>query len=324
MTASKTVAILYNPSSGKGRSLKRKKKLEALLKEIGISAHMYVSESEAHLGELATDTAARYTAVVAVGGDTTFNIVVKELLKRENPPVMGMIGTGSANDIVRGLGIHKIENAVTAIKRQTTRKMDVGRITFRREGKDETLTFLGTMSAGLGTTVNRYVENYYRRWGILARMNPLAQLKAGLMGIRHSFKSKQLPITVEVQYRENHSGGQGNIKTEQLEFSLLVLLNTPYYANGIKLGSDGGLFDGQLDIGVVQTRSFLETIRIGLTLQRRLRNGEPGIMRFKASSVKIVPPQPLDIQVDGDIIERVESLDVTVEPGALTVFCGGD
>jgi diacylglycerol kinase family enzyme len=321
MTVSNAVAILYNPSSGKGRSLRRKKKLESLLKTEGISFDMYVSESEAHLGELAADVASRYPAVAAVGGDTTFNIVVRELIKRESPPVMGMIGTGSANDIVRGLGIHRIEDACRAIKNQTTGRMDVGRITYRREGKEDTLLFLGTMSAGLGTTVNRYVEDYYRRWGVLARINPLAQLKAGLMGIRHSFKSGQLPIQAEIQYRETNAVVQENIKKVHLEFSLLVLMNTPYYANGLKLGRDKGLFDGNLDAGIVQTRTFLETVKVGLTLQRRLRKGEQGIMRFTASSVKIIPPRPLDIQVDGDIIEGVDFLNVTLEPGALTVYC---
>jgi diacylglycerol kinase family enzyme len=328
---SKRVAVLYNPSSGKGRSLREKKRIEKILTADvnGIEFDWFVSESEGHLKVLAAGTVGQYPVIVGVGGDTTFNIVAREIINccHHPAPVMGMIGTGSSNDIVRALGIAKIENACKAIIRGQTGKMDVGylKAKIKRNGDEyeESLVFLGTLSVGLGTEVNRYVEQFHQRHRTLSRVMPLniTQLAAGLMGISHSFSAKKLPIKMEIQYTDSINGD--NIRKE-IGFSLLVILNTPFYANGFKLGKNGGLFDSLLDCCVIHTHSFMDTLRVGMKVRRdayaHITDGKNQVKFFHSPLFKIFSKEPVDIQVDGDIIEVVEEVEVTVIPGKLEVF----
>ncbi|NIM16079.1 MAG: hypothetical protein GTO45_29100 [Candidatus Aminicenantes bacterium] len=325
------VAILFNPSSGKGRSVRERKRIEKILNvnANGIEFDWFVSESEGHLKELAAETVGQYPVVVGVGGDTTFNIVAREIINccHHPAPVMGMIGTGSSNDIVRALGIAKIENACKAIIRGNTGKMDVGclKMQIKRNGDEyeESLVFLGTLSVGLGAAVNRYVEQFHQHHRVLSRVIPLniTQLGAGLMGISHSFSAKKLPIKTEIQYTNPADGV--SIKKE-IGFSLLVILNTPFYANGFKLGKNGGLFDGMLDCCVIYTHSFMDTLRMGMKVRRgvfaHITDGKNRVEFFHSPLFKIFSKEPVDIQVDGDIIEGVEALEVTVMPGKLEVL----
>ncbi|MCP5047542.1 MAG: hypothetical protein GY940_10245, partial [bacterium] len=200
---------------------------------------------------------------------TTFNIIATELLKHDSPPALGMIGTGSANDIVRGLGIHRVETACKIIKTGRIRQMDIGRIHIKgKSGKTQELFFLGTVSAGLGAAVNQYVEACHQRHKRLAKFNPLTQLTAGLLGIRDSFTSDRLPVKAFVEYTDEEANQRFKM---EIQFSLLVFLNTPFYANGLKLidGSPGDrLFDGQVDCCVIHTDSFLSTMKIALKVPK--------------------------------------------------------
>ncbi|MCP5107042.1 MAG: hypothetical protein GY950_26895 [bacterium] len=305
----KPVVLLFNPSSRKGRSLKQKKRIERCLQDLGVDYHLVVTESEDHLRRSAAESAGKYETIVAVGGDTTFNITAGEILKYQEKghtrgPVLGMMGTGSANDIVRGLGMEKIEDACRAIKNGNTKKMDVGRLDIINKSK--ILFFLGTVSLGLGTTVNRFVEDFLRRHRVLAKLKPFDQLFPGLFTIHHSFAKKKVPLTVEMTYPEY----------SEFEFSLLVFLNTPYYANGLKLGEDNGLFDGLLDCRVIRTTSFWNTLRTGMMLRR----GGAAVTSLQAPLFKVSSREAVDIQLDGDIFEGVREMEITLLPGAIDVL----
>ena len=315
------IAILFNPSSGKGRSLKEKAKIELTLTANGIEYDLFVSESEEHLKILAAETASKYPVIVAVGGDTTFNIAAAEILKQNPAPTMGMIGTGSANDIVRSLGIHKLEDACKAIKAGNTREMDVGCLGLSAG----TYFFLGTLSAGLGTTVNRYVEQFHHKHKLLAKIKlfNFTQLIAGLYGIYDSFSSKRLPLKGEIRCTGAHNG---KTIAKEIQFSLLAFMNTPYYANGLQLIEVNDtpaptLFDGLLDCCVIHTTSFLATFKMGMKVQKRKHIEREGFMLLRSSSFRVILEKVIDIQVDGEIIEGVEEFEVSIIPGKLTVLC---
>jgi len=331
----KKVAVLFNPSSGKGRSMKEKKKIETLLKQNAIDYDLLVTRSENHLRQLAAESARQYEIIVGVGGDTTFNIIAIEILKYQKDkitaqptPAMGMIGTGSANDIARGLGIEKIEDACKAIKNRRTRKMDVGCL--KINGKSDSLYFLGTVSLGLGATVNRYVEGFHQRHKILSKLKPFDQLLSGLYAIYDSFSKKKVPLQAEFEYQTNNLNLKSTQKiTKKIEFSLLVLLNTPYYANGLKLVKNEEtacptpaltLFDGLLDCCIIHTKSFLNTLKVGIHVQKGTHMNQDEVILIQSSIFKIASKEEIDIQVDGEIFEGVRQLEVSLLSQGLKVL----
>lgn len=318
-------AVLFNPSSGKGRSIKRKTVIETYLEGTGLDYRLWVTESEDHLRRLAAETAGEYAVIVGVGGDTTFNIIAAEILKQNkgiNAPVLGMIGTGSANDIVRSLGVEKIAAACRAVTEGKTGTMDVGKLEI--DGSSEPRYFLGTLSLGLGTTVNRYVEDFHRRHPLLSKIKPFDQLMAGLLGIRFSFVSGQTPRRVRLEYRDDSTGETVN---GEIDFSLLVFLNTPYYANGLRLVGEGEsvfpvpeLSDGLLDACIIHTRSFFHTLRVGLQVSKDTPLTRESVTRVRSAGYRIISETPMDIQVDGEIIEGVTQWTVSVIPNAIRIL----
>ncbi len=315
------IAILYNPSSGQGRSLKQKRKIEHYLTSHGVDYRLFVTASEAHLRELAAQTAQTYPVVVGVGGDTTFNIIAAEILNLCPQPIMGMIGTGSANDIVRGLGIKDITEACRAITAWNVKKMDVGYLKIIEEnGNTRHQFFLGTVSAGLGTTVNLHVAEAQQRRSVLSRINPFSRLLSGLQGIRRSFDRPDFPLTAKITTNDPRSGHPVEIK---VPFSLLVFLNTPYYADGLKLTvgpANTALFDGQLDCCAIHTSSFFHTIKVGLKVIRGIHNHQKEVTLLQAPMFKVFPRNPIDIQVDGEIIPQIRHFEVSIVPGMLKVL----
>ncbi len=315
--------------------MKEKKKIETLLKKNDIDYDLLVTRSENHLRQLAVETTRQYEIIVGVGGDTTFNIIASEILKYKKDkgaaqpaPAMGMIGTGSSNDIVRGLGIEKIEDACKAIKNNKIGKMDVGYL--KINGKSEPIFFLGALSLGLGTTVNRYVEGFHQRHKILSKIKPFDQLLSGLYAIYDSFSKKKVPLQTEIEYQTNNL----NLKSAQkikkkIEFSLLVFLNTPYYANGLRLVKNEDtacyapartLFDGLLDCCIVHTKSFVITLKVGIHVQKGTHMNRDEVTMIQSSLFKISSKEEIDIQVDGEIFEGVRQLEVSLIPKGLKVL----
>lgn len=317
----KTVAVLFNPSAGQGRSIKEKKAIEYHLVSNGIDYDMFISKSETHLKELASEHVNNYPIVVGVGGDTTFNIVASAVLNACPSPMLGLIGTGSANDIVRGLNIQSIKTSCRAIAQEQVRYMDVGvaRL-FRNDGSSCRISFLGTLSAGLGTTVNRYVARYQQLHPRWARLNPFSQLTAGLKGIRHSFKSGYLPLTATIGYSDTEL--EKSIQQE-IRFSLLVFLNTPYYANGMKMiheRTGERLFDELLDCCIIDTTSFTSTLAVGLNVNNGKYLQRENVSMIHSPAFRVKCPEPLNIQVDGDIYTGIHEFHVSLVPGMLKVL----
>ncbi|MCP4218905.1 MAG: hypothetical protein GY765_30005 [bacterium] len=332
----KLTAVLYNPSSGRGRSLKLKNKIQKLLSQGGGEYCFMVSRSEAHLKELAVKAVGNYGRIVAVGGDTTFNIIAEEILaihsrSDSSPPALGMIGTGSANDIVRGLGTDNIETACLAVRSGFTAPMDVGTLQISRLTKDGLHShhrlFLGTMSLGLGTTVNRYVEAFQKRHKTVGKWN-ISQLLSGIYGIRYSFSQKKIPLRFQLQYEDL----QKKTVEKDVRCSLAVFLNTPYYANGLKMVDDVGtpqqkdpmrgarLRDGLLDLCLIDTASFWDSLRVASGVRKQIHRDSGKVEVIASPCFKLIPQGPMDVQVDGEIIENATDLEISSIKNALLVM----
>ncbi|MCK5057404.1 MAG: hypothetical protein KAT34_12150 [Candidatus Aminicenantes bacterium] len=309
------IAVLLNPSAGKGKSLKRKSKVEHSLRSAGIPYDLFVSGSEEHLRRLARQSVDDYGMVVGVGGDTTFKIIAGEILKngsrsRSKPmSILGMVGAGSANDIARGLGVLEVESLCEAIRAGVTRDMDVGCL--RDNGREEPLWFFGSLSAGLGTTVNRYIETFCLKHPRLAKFSLSGQVLPGVLAVSRSFSRGLVPMEAELEY-----GGT----TRRIIFSLLVFSNIPFYANGLAFHPAISPFDGRLDAVVIHTDSFRQTLKFAYRLGRGNHRQEKAFEMISSPAFRLTCPQPFDIQADGDIITGLQSLEVSLLPGALKVF----
>ena len=105
------VAILFNPSAGKGIARRCKSRVEELLQRDDIPYDLFVTKSEKDLVRLTGEKCKEYQVLVGAGGDSTFNIMINEIFRRSADVTFGMIGLGSSNDIMKEFGIDSLEKA---------------------------------------------------------------------------------------------------------------------------------------------------------------------------------------------------------------------
>ena len=301
-------AILFNPSSGRGKSQKKRQKIESALKKQRINYRWFTSKSEKHLKKLAKSAAKEFPVVVAVGGDTTFQIVASELLSAKTSAAMGMLGTGSTNDISRCLGLSCAKTLGKAINSRKTRHMDVGILEI--PGKSPTL-FLGVLSLGLGVAVNRYMSGFWSRHPILKRGGDLMQNFAGIQGIRNSFRGGAVPSKIRMRTEDID---------EWLDYALMTFSNINYYAGGLMLTPDITPFDGQLGCCIIQTQNWRQTVAIGLQSRKKKHINNPHVRILAGSSFELSSEIPIDVQYDGEVIPSTSEFRISIEPASLKII----
>ena len=163
----KKIAVIINPDSGRGMGLGMIQHFKTFSGN-DLKFDFKVSRSEDHLKILACKTFENYSKIIVVGGDTTFTIIIGEIIKKYQldsehkiaeafkNKTFGMLGLGSANDISDELNTNTLKELINAIQKSQIRKMDLGEL---RSGKKSRF-FLGSASLGLGVFINRYLEDF--------------------------------------------------------------------------------------------------------------------------------------------------------------------
>ncbi len=309
-----TIAVLFNPSSGRGKSLKKRAEIEARFQHHAIASRWFVSRSEDHLKDLARELIKSYSVVVTVGGDTTFTLAAAEVVNLSSDVSLGMVGAGSANDISRGLGHYDLEGLCGALLSGSRRRMDA--LQLEIADRPDKIIFMGALSLGLGVEVNLYIAQARERYPILKRGGSTVQALTGVAAVRHAFSHKIVPTRV---WLEN----QGISDRCPITFSLMVLANTPYYANGLKVFPELSPFDGKLCCGIFQSTSFTNTLKIAgrISSQRHLQSPEVDIL--SGTSFQVTRDEPIDLQYDGEILAGTQGFTVRVLPAAVNVVIAG-
>lgn len=304
-----TIAVLFNPTSGRGRSRAKETRIRSTFNSSGIPYEWFTSESENDLRAKAFSVSRSFPVIVAVGGDTTCQIVASEILAAETDTVLGMIAAGSSNDIARSLGICSLDSLISSLRNNRSRRMDAGQLEL--SGRTEKIYFVGTLSLGLGAEVNRFVADTWRRYPLFARGGIIPQVVAGMSGAYRAFRHNTVPVRVTVD--------NGETSTEEL-FSLMVFANIPFYAGGLKLVPESTPFDGRLDCFTLHTRTFGQTLRAGfrILLGRHIGHEDMGIV--SGSSFQVSSDDSLSVQYDGELVDGITSLCIQMKPAAIRVL----
>lgn len=304
------VAILFNPAAGKGNALKKKEQLEGLLRKYDIPHDLFVTQSEEDLINLTGEKSKEYPVLVGAGGDSTFNIMINEIFRRSADVVLGMIGVGSSNDIVKEFGIDSLDKACLALKRKRTRRVDLGSI---EEDNFLLRLFLGQANVGLGVFVSKHVENLASRETRWASR----QVIAGISGIYETFKSKKVPLAIKLE------SGRGDIYGR---FILASFNNIRYWATGRLLCPDAKVDDGKLDGCFIDDCSLARFLRIAWMAKKGKHVKAKEVEIHQSSEFEVSAEQPFEIQTDGEIVNRADSstefqvVQFRVFPRALTVI----
>ncbi len=310
MADPRPLAILFNPSAGKGRALRARARLEEALRKRSVGYELIVTESESGLRDLTRRLASAGRPLAGAGGDSTFQIMINELMAARADAPLGLIGVGSSNDIPLALGIGTLDEACRALAAAAPRRLDLGVI--ETEGLPG-LYFLGQANIGLGASVNAYVEDLARRRPGLARH----QTAAGIMGIRRALKKKDVPVRLAVSTASEHLEGS---------YTLAVFSNTRLWATGRAIAPDASPEDGLLDACLIDAATFPRLARLAFLARRGNHVGERDVHLLRGAAFEIFSDRGFTVQADGELLgvpghpAAVGRLRISVVPSAISIF----
>jgi YegS/Rv2252/BmrU family lipid kinase len=284
------LALLVNPASAHGRSLKLLPQLEQQLDARRIPFRVERTRGLEDGVERALRAAEADEVPVVVSGDGLIGAIGGALAGSEAP--LGIVPGGRGNDLARVLGIPTDpEAAVAMLAAGQTRRIDVGEVNGRR--------FLGIVSVGFDSEANRLANE--TKW---LRGN----LVYAYSGVRTLLGWKPARFTVRVgEQRERFTG-----------YSVSVA-NSKAFGGGMFIAPDADLADGEFDVVTVGEVGKLRFLGNLPKVFKGTHVEEDEVRVFRASRLELSASRPFPVYADGEHLADLPAT-LRVLPQALSVI----
>ncbi|MFH1356916.1 MAG: diacylglycerol kinase family protein [bacterium] len=257
-----------------------------------------------------------YKRIICVGGDGTLNEVINGFFKNNKPinprAALGIIPSGSGGDFVRSLGIkHDIIKALRVIKKDRTKKIDVGHVSFKNKNIKPRL-FINIAEAGLGAIVMTHVNNKNRKLPALYRY-----LSGTLQGFANY---KNIPVTITLSHRPIDPSTPRTIETN---LTNLVIANGQYFGRGMRPAPKAKLDDGLFDVIVIKDLNWLKFLsHFPEIYKQRKKIASQFFQTFQTAKITIKPLSKSDTvlsELDGENYGKGE-MSFEILPKALKII----
>jgi diacylglycerol kinase (ATP) len=285
------IALLTNPTSGKGRGTRTAAVVVRRLREAGFTVRDLVGRDAAEARDLADKCVADgVESLVVVGGDGMVHLAVQALAGGSTR--LGIVPAGTGNDVARYLGIPRADpqRAADVVVGSRTRRIDLARA--------GDTWFVTVLAAGFDALVNERAN---------AMRRPRGQLRYHLATLAELRVFEPLRYTLELD---------GAVR--RVDAMLVAVGNGPSFGGGLRITHGASLDDGWLDVVVIKRMTRLDLVRTYPKLRTGAHTGHPQYEHHRVRTVTVTAPGVV-AYADG---ERVGALPQTVEvvPQALEVI----
>jgi YegS/Rv2252/BmrU family lipid kinase len=283
------VALIVNPSAGRGRALRVLPDVERALAAQAIRFHVERTRDVEHARELAHLAGMAGEVAAACGGDGIAGAVADGLQGTDG--LLAILPGGRGNDFARALGIPRDPVAACElIANGRERAIDLGEVDGR--------AFVGIASCGFDSDANR-IANATRVPGDLAYLYGALRALASWRAARFELELDGVAY-VHVGYN-------------------VAVANGRQYGGGMLIAPDAALDDGQFDVVTVADvpkRQFLMQLP---KVFKGTHVGNPEVSVQRARAVRIAADRPFALYADGDPIADLPAT-VRTLPGAVRVL----
>lgn len=292
----KTAVIIANPSSGKKNGEEYAQYAKERFTEIGWKCEIKLTQQKSDITKytaLASQEETDY--LIIIGGDGTVSEMINALNHTSYSPVIGIIPSGTVNNVARGLGIQlPIGNVLDQLINSEERKTDVGEVNGR--------LFMSSISAGtIPETVWEVSDDMKKRYG------SLAYFIEGLKSLRNE-ETHTLEMTID-----------GKTHTKEVS---LMLIGSSHNILGIPhFFEDAEMDDGRLHLFMIKQTSFGQKIAIFSKLLSDNEESVPSevtIDSFKEATMLLKNKQT-HVAMDGEKGPEFP-LNIKVRPSFITVL----
>ena len=288
---SREIALLTNPTSGKGKGATARAAVLPRLREAGFVVRDLTGTDPDHALDLARDAVADGVwALVVCGGDGMVHLGVQAVAG--TGAHLGVIPAGTGNDLARYLDIPRKDPGAAAdrVIASSPRRIDLARSGSR--------WFVTVLAAGFDAVVNERANEM--RW-------PKGQMRYNLATLAELRTFEPIPYVLELDG-----------KTLRLDAMLVAVGNGPSFGGGLRITEGALLDDGMLDVVIIKPMSKPNLIRTYPKLFKGTHVTHPQYEHHRVRSVTVAAPG-IVTYADG---ERFGALPMTIDcdPGALSVL----
>lgn len=285
------IAVLTNPTSGKGRAAGLDNIVVPRLEAAGISVRR-LQGRDADEARLLADAcvADGIDTLVVVGGDGMVHLAIQSLAGSQTS--LGVVPAGTGNDVSRYFGIPR-ENpaaAVDAIIAANTTAIDLGRV--------GPTYFISVLAGGLDAIVNERVNRM--SW-------PKGQMRYNLATIAALANFKPIPYRIDIDGEEL-----------TFEATTLAVGNTSSYGGGMRIAEGADATDGLLDLVVIGPGTRRELLTTFPLVFKGTHVHHPKFQRWRGKRITIAA-SGITAYADGEPIAPLP-LTVEVVPSTLRII----
>jgi diacylglycerol kinase (ATP) len=297
--ASAEVAVLVNPSAGRGRHASAVAAALAVLRRTGRPVRVLEAATAAEAEQACVDAVrAGAGALITVGGDGTLHLGLQAVAA--TPVAFGVIPAGTGNDFAVEVGMPRgveaaAQRLAAALLAGRTHRMDLGLV----DGPGGYRRWFGSvLSAGFDSLVNERANAM--RWPKGPR-----RYDAGILIETLKLRPRHYSVTLDD-------------RTLELKAILVSIGNTASYGGGLRICPAADPTDGQFDIVIGAPMSRLTLVRLKPRLAAGTHVEHRVVTSYRASKVSLAA-EGIVSYIDG---ERGCPLPLTVTcvPDALTVL----
>jgi len=285
--------VILNPAASQGKAVLEKEKIESELKKNNISYQMYISKSAEDIEKTTRNYInLGYKNFIGVGGDGTMHYIAKNLAGTDCN--LGIIPTGSGNDIIKTFGIEqRLEENIRLIKQGRILRIDLGLCNDKEY-------YIGVAGSGFDSEVTRFAN----------------KTKLPLRGkSRYNFSVYKTLITYKPKvFKLQYDGIERNIDT-----MMMVVSNLKYYGGGMKISPGADAFDGKFDICIIKAMPKITFIKSFPKVYEGEHLDIPYVEVFKTGQINISCDYKLDIYGDGEYMGKLPS-NFKIAPRMLNLF----
>ena len=285
------IALLTNPTAGKGRGARARGAVVARLRGAGLGVRDLSGRDADEALDLARAAVQDgVEALVVLGGDGLVHLAVQAVAGTGLP--LGIVPAGTGNDVARYFDLPRKDPLAAAdlVIRGVSRQVDLARSGHKY--------FVTVLAAGFDSLVNERANQM--AW-------PKGQMRYNLATLAELRVFRPLHYTLELDGRQ--------LTTEAM---LVAVGNGPSYGGGLRITEGALLDDGLLDVVLIKPMSRAGLVRTYPKLFRGTHVTHPQYEHHRVARVTVASPG-ITTYADG---ERFGDLPLTIEcaPGALTVY----
>lgn len=291
----RTLALLVNPTSGKGRGGKNAPVAAHRLRERGHKVLELQGGSAQESLELARAAVNEgVDAVVACGGDGTVHLALQAVAGTPTPLGIIPVGTGDDNARYLRLPVRDAAAAADIVADGCTKTVDCGVVELADGTKE---WFMGVLSAGFDSEVTE-------RANAMTWPRGQARYMVAVIGELRVFEAVPFRLRLDDQLVERKA-------------MLVAVGNGVSYGGGMRVCPDARMDDGELDVTMLGEVSKTTFLRSFPSVFKGTHTRHPFVYQYRAKNIELEAPGQI-VYADGERVGPAPAK-IHVEPASLKV-----